>query len=57
MSGIKKGILKIKVRGDVAAPGVDVVAASVVGVPVQPPGPVKDKDKDKDKDKEPPPGE
>ena len=57
VSGIKKGILKIKVSGDVAAPGVDVVAASVVGVPVQPPGPVKDKDKDKDKDKEPPPGE
>ena len=66
VSGIKRGILKVKVSGDVAAPGVDLVAASLVGVPVQPPGPVKGKDKDKDKDKkdkdeskdkEPPPGE
>ena len=55
VSGIKKGILKIKVSGDVAAPGVDLIAASVVGVPVEPPGPVKKKDEDKAE--EPPPGE
>jgi hypothetical protein len=55
VSAIKKGILKIKVSGDVASPGVEVVAASVVGVPISPPGPVKKKDNDKGK--EPPPGE
>ena len=55
VSAIKKGILKIKVSGDVASPGVDVVAASVVGVPVLPPGPGRKKDNDKGK--EPPPGE
>ena len=54
VSGIKKGILKIKVSGDVAAPGVDLIAASVVGVPISPPGPVKKKETDKGK--EPPPG-
>ena len=56
VSGIKKGILKIKVSGDVAAPGVDLIAASVVEVPVgPPPGPAKKKDDDKGE--EPPPGE